>query len=125
MLLHVIAVFLFWVSCGLLFYTFAGYGFLISALARLRPKPVVPATPDAPHPSVCIVRVASYEEKRIAERLRNLLASQYPADQLSVLLVSDGSTDGTVVQAGSLQDARVAFVVLLFCSGFVVGLFFG
>ncbi|EDY20267.1 glycosyl transferase family 2 [Chthoniobacter flavus Ellin428] len=125
MLLHTIPVFLFWVSCGLLFYTFAGYGLLISALARLRPKPVVPSAPDTPQPSVCIVLVACNEEKRIADRLRNLLAAQYPADQLRVLLVSDGSTDATVAQARSLQDARIEIIEQPTRSGKAAGLNLG
>lgn len=122
MLFHTMAALLFWVCCGLLFFTFAGYGLLISVLARLRPRPVAPSTADAIHPSVCVVLVAGNEEKRIAERLRNLLASQYPADKLSILLVSDGSTDGTVAQARSLQDTRIEIVEQPARSGKAAGL---
>jgi cellulose synthase/poly-beta-1,6-N-acetylglucosamine synthase-like glycosyltransferase len=107
---HDWAAFLFWISCGLLFYTFAGYGLLVSALARLRPT-AAPLPNSAPAlPSVCIVLIACNEEKRIAERLRNLLASEYPADKMRILLVSDGSTDRTVAEAGALQDERIEVV---------------
>src|SRR5437016_629793 len=102
------AVFLFWIFSGLLFYTFLGYGLLISALARGRS--LIPPPGDAPRPSVCVVRVAHNEERDISERLRNLLAAQYPAEMLRVLLVSDGSTDGTAAQARALQEARVEIV---------------
>lgn len=107
MLLHHLAALLFWVSCGLLFYTFLGYGLLLSALARRRPAVVAPAVDAEARPSVCVVLIACNEEKRIAERLRNLLASQYPAEKLRLLLVSDGSTDGTVAAARALQDERL------------------
>jgi len=110
MVLHDMAALLFWVSCGLLFYTFLGYGLLISALARLRPAIVSSPLGDSASPSVCVVLVACNEEKRIAERLRNLLESQYPVDKLRVLLVSDGSTDGTVAAARALNDPRVEIV---------------
>lgn len=110
MLLHDMAVLLFWVSCGLLFYTFLGYGLLISALARRRPAIVSSPLGDSASPLVCVVLVACNEEKRIAERLRNLLGSQYPADKLQVLLVSDGSTDGTVAAARALNDPRVEMI---------------
>lgn len=122
MQLQTLAALLFWISCGLLFYTFLGYGLLISILARLRPRASSPATEATPSPSVCVVLVAFNEEKRIADRLRNLLASQYPADKLSILLVSDGSTDGTVAQTHSLQDARIEVVEQPTRSGKAAGL---
>jgi hypothetical protein len=109
MQLHHTAALLFWISCGLLFYTFAGYGLLIAALARWRGRTDA-GKAIAPAASVCVVLVACNEEKIIAERLRNLLASQYPAGKLRILLVSDGSTDGTVAQASSLEDARIEVI---------------
>ncbi|MEI9896301.1 MAG: hypothetical protein WDN28_21165 [Chthoniobacter sp.] len=92
---HPVAAFTFWISCGLLFYTFAGYGWLISILARWRPKASSSREASAPPPSVSVVLVACNEETHIAGRLRNLLAAQYPPEKLGILLVSDGSTDTT------------------------------
>ena len=109
MLFHHVAALVFWISGALLFYTFLGYGLLLSALARWRPGIPRPA-PDNSPPSVCVVVVASNEEKNIADRLRNLLASPYPAGKLRVLLISDGSTDATVAQAQALSDARIEIV---------------
>ena len=103
-MLYAFAILLFWISCGLLFYTFLGYGLLITVLARLRPRPLAAPAEEGPLPSVCVVLVAGNEVQRIADRLHNLLTSQYPADKLSILLVSDGSTDGTVARARSMQD---------------------
>jgi poly-beta-1,6-N-acetyl-D-glucosamine synthase len=110
MQVHSAALFVFWFSGALLFYTFLGYGFFISVLARCLPRPVVPMGGNAPQPSVCIVLVAGNEETNIAARLRNLLASQYPAERLRILLVSDGSIDATVAEARALQDARLEIV---------------
>ena len=93
----------FWISCALLFYTFLGYGLLISTLARWRPKSLFPTKDDSPPPTVCVILVARNEERCIAERLRNLLASQYPAGKLRILLVSDGSTDATVAVRTGLR----------------------
>lgn len=122
MLFHDLAALLFWISCALLFYTFVGYGLLISVLARLRPAVVPPSSANPVFPSVCVVLVACNEEKRIAERLRNLLASEYPADQLRILLVSDGSTDGTVAEARALQDGRIEVIERAERSGKAAGL---
>ncbi|MEZ0257206.1 MAG: glycosyltransferase family 2 protein [Chthoniobacter sp.] len=118
--------FVFWGSCGLLFYTFAGYGLLISALARLRQRSGNRVKADeresASYPSVCVVLVACNEEAFITDRLRNLLASQYPPDKLRILLVSDGSTDGTAAQARCLQDARIEILEQRERSGKAAGL---
>ncbi|MDR3406699.1 MAG: glycosyltransferase family 2 protein [Chthoniobacter sp.] len=110
MLFHYGAVLTFWISCGLLLYTFFGYGLLISGLARWRPKAPSAMDPAAPLPSVCVVLVAHNEEAHIVERLRNLLAAQYPPEKLHILLVSDGSTDATMAQAQTLRDPRLEII---------------
>jgi cellulose synthase/poly-beta-1,6-N-acetylglucosamine synthase-like glycosyltransferase len=53
------------------------------------------------------VVVAYNEADRIAARIDNLLAMDYPADRLEVLIASDGSTDETVAQARRSEGARV------------------
>src|SRR5579862_2539374 len=110
MLLHHAAVFVFWISGALLFYTFIGYGLLMSLLASSRRKATPISTGDAPPPLVDVVLVACNEEKNISSRLRNLLASSYPVDKLRIILVSDGSTDGTVAAARALNEARIEVI---------------
>jgi glycosyltransferase involved in cell wall biosynthesis len=105
---------LFWVSVGLLFYVYAGYPILAAVLARLRPRSVArmvdrrthPATipfPErrvhAPEPTVAIVVVACNEAAGIEARIENLLALDYPADRLEIIVGSDGSSDDTVDRA--------------------------
>ncbi len=101
----------FWISAGALAYTFAGYGILMTLLTRRGTGSVRPASPPAgspaPPPDVCVVVIAHNEEARIAARLENLLAADYPPDKLCVLLVSDGSTDATVARAAAVDPARV------------------
>jgi cellulose synthase/poly-beta-1,6-N-acetylglucosamine synthase-like glycosyltransferase len=110
MMLNTLPLLVFWVSIGLLFYTFVGYGLFISALARWRPKVRSAPVDGAAQPSVCVVLVALNEEENIQARLRNLLESQYPAEKLRVVMISDGSTDATVARARSLQDRRIEIV---------------
>jgi cellulose synthase/poly-beta-1,6-N-acetylglucosamine synthase-like glycosyltransferase len=107
---HDAALFIFWISGALLFHTFLGYGLLISACARWRPRAPFPPVQDAPPPAVDIVLVACNEEKVIEGRLRNLLAAQYPPEKLRIFLISDGSTDATVDRARELGDARIEIV---------------
>ncbi len=97
---------LFWFSLGALFYTFLGYPVLIGLLARVAGRTSLKAAPANP-PSVSVVLVAFNEEARIVPRVENLLAASYPADKLDVLVVTDGSTDGTVAKLRALADPRV------------------
>jgi len=96
----------FWASFAALFYTFLGYPLLIGALAKAFGQPVKKSPPTTP-PAVTVVLVAFNEEERIVARVENLLAARYPADQLEVLVVTDGSTDGTVARLRALTDPRV------------------
>lgn len=98
---------LFWFSLAALFYTFLGYPVLIGLLAKIAGKPPLKATPANP-PPVSVVLVAFNEEDRIVPRVENLLAANYPADKLEVLVVTDGSTDGTVAKLRALADPRVS-----------------
>jgi cellulose synthase/poly-beta-1,6-N-acetylglucosamine synthase-like glycosyltransferase len=83
----------FWLAVAVCVYAYLGYGLVITLLARLRPRPV--RSDDAYRPTVSLIICAYNEEKVIAEKLENSLALAYPADRLEILVVSDGSTDGT------------------------------
>lgn len=67
--------------------------------------PAIPAIP-ASHPAVAIVVPARDEAEVIADALRSLLAQDY-AGPFRVILVDDGSTDGTGAIARALDDARL------------------
>lgn len=96
---------IFWVSCGVLAYTLVGYPAVIGLWARLRPRR--PRSSDDT-PSIAIVLVVHDEARRIAARLENLLALDYPADRMSILVCSDGSSDATVRLARACADPRVS-----------------
>jgi cellulose synthase/poly-beta-1,6-N-acetylglucosamine synthase-like glycosyltransferase len=63
-------------------------------------------------PPVSVVLVARNEAARIAARLQNLAASDYPTDRIEFIVVSDGSTDGTEQVVESLGDLRARAIVL-------------
>ena len=106
----------FWLSAVLLAYTYVGYALLIRMLARAR---------DDAHgefmPPVTIVIAAYNEASRIAARVRNVLEQDYPTENLSVIVVSDGSTDGTE-RAAAIDDARVRVIALAENSGKAVAI---
>lgn len=100
---------LFWISLALAAYAFAGYPLLAIALAARRgPKYGVPGDDSqAPQPGLTVVVAARDEEAGIGARVHNLLASHYPAQKIQVIVVDDGSTDGTAAAVEALDDARV------------------
>ena len=89
----------------LLVYVYLGYPGLAWARAALaqRPPPC-----DGPLPVVSVVVVAHDEADRIAARIENLLAQDYPRDRLEILIASDGSTDGTASLARTYAQTGVA-----------------
>jgi poly-beta-1,6-N-acetyl-D-glucosamine synthase len=84
--------FLFWVAAFLVFYTYVGYVGWLWLQARLSPWPVLRAQQE---PHVSIVMVVRNEERWVEGKLGNLLALDYPPERCQIVVVSDGSTDGT------------------------------
>jgi len=93
---------LFWLSAAAIIYTYAGYPLVIWLLARFRTSPVRKASIT---PAVSAVVACHNEERNLEGRVQNLLESDYPAELLEVIVVSDGSTDVTGEIAGRLASS--------------------
>ncbi len=61
-------------------------------------------TPRGVYPSVAIIVPCYNEESTIAATCESLLALDYPADKLELVLVDDGSTDGTPAAMARFAD---------------------
>jgi len=96
----------FWLCVALLVYAQIGYPLVLSALARMRRAR--PATPPPDElPTVSLI-VAAYDEGAvIGRKVANALALDYPRERLEVVVASDGSTDGTVLEATRAGADRV------------------
>jgi len=82
-----------WIAVFTVFWAMVGYPVSLVLLNKLFKKD---NTKDYEYePSVTIMVVAHNEEKVIAEKLRNLLDTDYPAEKLEFLIASDFSTDKT------------------------------
>ncbi len=97
----------FWTAAVTVGYAYLGYPLLAAAAARLRPRPR-PA--PAAQPRVSVIVAAYNEAPVIAAKVRSALEQDYPADRLEVLVVSDGSTDGTDDIVRRYPDDRVRLV---------------
>ena len=95
---------LFWLAVGLVVYTYVGFPLLVLASRQIRPRPH--RTADIT-PSVSVIIAAHDEAASIGPRVDNLLALDYPADRLEVVIASDGSTDATVEEARRRSDPRI------------------
>jgi glycosyltransferase involved in cell wall biosynthesis len=102
----VVAKVLFWGSLGALAWTHAGYPLAAVALARLRPRRV---RRDESTPAVSLIVAAHNEEPVIRAKLENLLALDYPAGKLEVIVASDASTDLTeeIVEEVAAAEPRL------------------
>ena len=82
----------FWLAVGLIAYTYAGYPAWLWLRGRLRPRPI---RRGAIQPRISLVMVVRNEARVLRSKLENLLALDYPQDLTEVVVVSDGSTDGS------------------------------
>ncbi len=98
---------LFWGSLGALAWTHVAYPAAAGLAARVRPRPI--RGDERAEPSVAVVVAAHDEASVIERRLENLLALDYPAAKLEVVVASDASTDGTnaVVADVAARESRV------------------
>jgi poly-beta-1,6-N-acetyl-D-glucosamine synthase len=82
----------FWLSVGVITYTFVGYSVWLCLRARWFPRPVRAA---AIFPRVSVVMAVCNEAEFLPSKLRNLHGQKYPADRKEIIVASDGSTDAT------------------------------
>ena len=105
----------FWTSAIVVAYVYVGYPLLMAAWARFRRVSLDEGRGAASGPQglpyVSVVVAARNEAHRLGPRLENLLSQDYPADRFEVVVVSDGSTDGTA-QVAARYAPRVRFVGL-------------
>ncbi|MCU1752859.1 glycosyltransferase [Pseudomonas sp. 6D_7.1_Bac1] len=100
---------IFWLCLLLPVYAYLGYPLLLTLLspffAARRHQSAEPMT-------VCIVIAAHNEARYIEEKLRTVLAQDYLAQSLHIILASDGSSDDTVACAQRVEDSRVTVLDL-------------
>ena len=81
-------------SVGLPLYVILGYPALL-AVFPFRCRPLRKAPTADPLPTVTVLLPVHNGERWIRGKLESIAALDYPPDRLQVLVISDGSTDGT------------------------------
>jgi len=110
--MYLILTLFFWLSLFIVFYTFIGYGIVITLLVRIKralgakmPVYLPDYTPD-----VAFVIPSYNEETIIEEKIKNCLALDYPKDKLKILFITDGSTDKTPDIVKNYTDVQLLHV---------------
>jgi len=96
----------FWVSIFLIIYPSVIYPSLVYVLGLIRPLRV---KRRSWFPSVTVLIPAYNEAQNIAATIQNKLDQDYPSDRIEIIVISDGSTDGTddIVRQFSSENVRL------------------
>jgi cellulose synthase/poly-beta-1,6-N-acetylglucosamine synthase-like glycosyltransferase len=86
---------LFWVSGGMLLYSYGIFPWWLGRRARGRQLITDRFSDPAQGPRVSVLMAVHNEERVLVEKLESLLAQTYPADRYTIWVGSDCSTDGT------------------------------
>lgn len=89
---------LFWLCAGIVFYSFLGYGILLLIWAGIkqlfRSATFVPT--EGFEPAVSLIIPCYNEAAVLEEKIADCRSLHYPADKLTLIFITDGSTDQSV-----------------------------
>jgi cellulose synthase/poly-beta-1,6-N-acetylglucosamine synthase-like glycosyltransferase len=97
-----------WTASGMLLYTYIGYPSVCLLLGRFLYRPWRQSDIQ---PTVTLLIVAHNEEACLKAKIANSLELEYPAEKFTIMLASDGSTDGTnaIMQRAETQGIRTYY----------------
>lgn len=101
---------IFWVSLSILFYCYIGYGILLFLYNNI--KVFFKKRKQVTHqelPAVSIIISAYNEEAIIDKKIRNTEAIDYPKELLQIIIVADGSDDGTVEKIKNHEHVQLLY----------------
>lgn len=94
----------FWGSAALIAYAYLVFPALLLVRGRLVRRPYRSADITPP---ITVIIAARDEVRAIGAKLANLRSLDYPHDSLEIIVVSDGSTDGTDAVVSGADDPRI------------------
>lgn len=102
---------LFWLAVFGVVYSYLGYPVLLWIMGKIIGMERLVTQVEAPfYPSITMIIPACNEERRIDQKIANTSTLHYPAEQLQVLFVSDGSTDRTAELIRKHESSTISLV---------------
>lgn len=103
---------LFYLCIVMLVYAYVGFPAVLAARALVSRQERI--TPGSEAPAISVLLPVYNGGAALEARVHQLLGLDYPEDRLELLVISDGSTDGTneILQDLQLQDPRLVSVIL-------------
>jgi cellulose synthase/poly-beta-1,6-N-acetylglucosamine synthase-like glycosyltransferase len=98
--------FLFWFSLSIISYAYVVYFLVVFLAAKFISRKKKHLTDDSEWPPVTLVIAAYNEERFIEEKIINSFRLEYPSDQLTILVVTDGSSDATVKKVQAFERVQ-------------------
>ena len=98
---------LFFGSLFFLIYTFIGYPLFLQLVKPAKPIRLIQ---DNALPDLTVILCIYNSVELLENKVRNILASNYPKDKLNILIVSDGSTDNPNLVIKAFNDASVELI---------------
>lgn len=87
----------FWASFAIVFYAFLGYGIVLYGMVKIKRmhKPLNDKFPENFEPPVTLVIPCFNEADILADKIGNCKLLDYPSEKLSIVFITDGSTDNS------------------------------
>ncbi len=97
MIISWISLILFWTGFFVFFLVFAGYPGVLFIRSRLFPHLSAPPESGVPEPDLMVSVLVVFRNAKglLDDKITNFLSLDYPEDKLELVLVSDGSDDGS------------------------------
>lgn len=111
----------FWICLAAIAYPYAIYPLLLVAWNRIARSRIPPPVAGF-EPTVSVILPVHNEARRVVAKIENLLALDYPAEKLQIIVVGDGCTDDSLERAQAVGAGRVLAVPLARRSGKAAGL---
>jgi len=86
---------LFWISIFIILHTYVLFPLILKALASKKEQNDILFTREDDLPFISIIMAVHNEEKVIIEKVRSIFHTDYPEEQIELLIGSDASTDKT------------------------------
>lgn len=115
----------FWTSLLFIFYTYIGYPLWLLFRKTFHSNLLFMNEEVRDLPEVSVIIAAYNEEKNISRRIDNVSRQNYPQNKIQIIVVSDGSTDGTVIELSKLNMKNVNVIELSENKGKAVALNYG